>query len=185
MSTIPYTCTRCGYNTNEKFKMVRHFTERKTKCQGKINDIELTDFIKDKILANRIYRIPIVERLKTNHAKSKPIIDGNERHYIYLVKPRDNVAHNENVYKIGKTILREITTTFTRVNKYGRGTELILIAKCIDAHVLERDILDVFNNNFNRHTFGDEYFIGDCDDMVSIIFDMVKDQKLRFKNNQK
>ena len=53
----PYTCVRCGYNSNKKSNITNHF-KRKTECPGSENLIELTDEIKEHILKNRIYKIP-------------------------------------------------------------------------------------------------------------------------------
>lgn len=57
----PYVCIACGYNTDSKGAMRRHFgigNDRKKPCPKIANDIELTPEIKEYILANRIYRIP-------------------------------------------------------------------------------------------------------------------------------
>ena len=52
----PYTCARCNYVTKIKRDIKLHFT-RKTICP-KINDIELTDEIKESIIRDRIYHKP-------------------------------------------------------------------------------------------------------------------------------
>ena len=58
MKHEPYTCIRCGHFTPSKEVMRRHFFQRKTICPATSNDVELTDAIKNYILANRLYRIP-------------------------------------------------------------------------------------------------------------------------------
>ena len=52
-----YVCIRCGYKTLKKGN-IRHHFDRKNNCPGLVNDIELTPEIKEKILANRIYKLP-------------------------------------------------------------------------------------------------------------------------------
>jgi hypothetical protein len=62
MVTTPYTCPRCGHETPAKTKMRTHFA-RKNLCPGLINaSLQLTDEIKQHVLANRIY----VEKKQTD-----------------------------------------------------------------------------------------------------------------------
>lgn len=56
----PYTCICCGYETIYKTAMNTHLYTKKKPCPKIINDIELTDEIKQYILNNRIYKIPVV-----------------------------------------------------------------------------------------------------------------------------
>jgi hypothetical protein len=51
----PYTCPCCGYTTTNKTDMRRHLYSNIKSCPKLLNDIELTDEIKDYILANRVY----------------------------------------------------------------------------------------------------------------------------------
>lgn len=53
-----YTCIRCGYIIEFKSSMNKHLYKTKKQCPATSNDIELTNEIKDYILANRIYKIP-------------------------------------------------------------------------------------------------------------------------------
>ena len=53
MSRTPYTCPRCDYQTGHKYSMINHF-KRKNVCPD-VNDLELTDEIKQKILDSRVY----------------------------------------------------------------------------------------------------------------------------------
>ena len=57
MDFVPYTCIRCNYKTKFKSHMQNHFS-RKKPCPTSKNDIELTDYIKEKIMSGRIYHIP-------------------------------------------------------------------------------------------------------------------------------
>lgn len=57
MKHEPYACIRCGYSTEHKSKMKLHFS-RKKPCPATKNVIDVTDEIKEHILANRVYRIP-------------------------------------------------------------------------------------------------------------------------------
>jgi predicted RNA-binding Zn-ribbon protein involved in translation (DUF1610 family) len=51
-----YQCPRCGYDVNNKYCMRRHLYLSKNTCPALNNNIELTEDIKEYILANRIYK---------------------------------------------------------------------------------------------------------------------------------
>lgn len=59
-SRIPYTCCRCGYNTHDKTCMRYHLYTRKVKCPPQVDQIELTDAIKDSIMNERMFKLPFV-----------------------------------------------------------------------------------------------------------------------------
>ena len=52
----PYTCPRCGYKTGHKGHMQRHLFEKKDQCGTIIDDIDLTDEIKQHIVKYRVYK---------------------------------------------------------------------------------------------------------------------------------
>ena len=54
---INYCCPRCGYDTDQKGHMRKHLYITKKDCPGIINDIEMSDAVKEHILKNRIYKI--------------------------------------------------------------------------------------------------------------------------------
>ena len=80
--TIPYTCCKCDYQTNHRGSMINHF-KRKKPCPN-INNIELTDAIKQTILDCRMYHVtqPMIQERPT-------IINNN-----------NNTINNVNVYNI-------------------------------------------------------------------------------------
>jgi hypothetical protein len=170
MGVILYTCIRCDYKTDEKRNMKRHLYEKNKPCQSKKNKIELTDEIKEEIMNNRIYHIP---KPVTNISRPRIITNNEEYHYIYIVRPNENVLHNENVYKIGKTKLKSLELNISRLTSYGKGSELVYISQCNNCDILEREVIEEFNKKFNKHTFGTEYFIGNKYEMMKIIGDLV------------
>lgn len=63
----PYCCPRCNYQTPKKTYMDKHFYQTKKTCPGHMNNIELTEDIKQFILTNRIYKFttdPVLQSLK-------------------------------------------------------------------------------------------------------------------------
>ncbi len=165
--TPPYECIRCGYTTIQKARMRHHLYSKKNICPCLKNDIELTNEIKDKILINRKYVIP-------KKIVNKPEIINNEKeyHYIYMIRPRENVRHNENIYKIGKTKVKNPDINISRLISYGKGTEIIHISLCNNCDIVEREILEELNKKFDKHT-GNEYFIGDRCKILNIILEIV------------
>jgi hypothetical protein len=160
---VPYTCYRCGYTTDLKGNIRTHF-DRKKKCPALVNRIELTDEIINDILINRIYQIP-----KKTISIPNVINNIEECHYIYMLRPKENVSHNENVYKIGKTKVKNLDVNISRLTSYGKGTEIVCLNQCKNCDILEREILEEFNKKFDRHKFGNEYFIGDKYEMLKLI----------------
>src|SRR5271170_2163448 len=86
--------------------------------------------------------------------------------YIYLIREREFVRFNESVYKIGRTT----QTPNNRMSAYPKGSEVILTKKVINSTSLETVIINNFKKNFKLMTeYGNEYFLGDVDLMVTQI----------------
>ena len=58
---VLYKCPRCEYETNQKNMMRRHLYLLKKPCPGSTVPLELTNEIKEYILANRIWHPPLPE----------------------------------------------------------------------------------------------------------------------------
>lgn len=50
-----YCCPRCGYDTDKKPSMRNHLYKRGSLCPALKRNIELTEYVKEYIMANRIY----------------------------------------------------------------------------------------------------------------------------------
>lgn len=74
MPRTNYICPRCGYQTIQKNSMRDHLVKRKKACPPLKNDIELNEDIKQSILDNHIYNIPVV-------ANPMTIINQQINHY--------------------------------------------------------------------------------------------------------
>lgn len=92
--------------------------------------------------------------------------------YIYLVKEREFIKTNENIYKIGRS-KQENTKRFLQ---YPKGSELIIQARCIDCIKTEKILINIFKTKFiHRKDIGNEYFEGNVLIMQSIIHDLLFD----------
>ena len=96
--------------------------------------------------------------------------------YIYLVKEREFIKTNENIYKIGRS-KQENTKRFLQ---YPKGSELIIQSRCIDCIKTEKILINLFKTKFiHRRDIGNEYFEGNDIIMQSIIHDLLFNE---FKN---
>ena len=71
-----YLCPRCGYETNRKHNMQRHFSI-KVPCINPKSKISLTDEIKAEVLANRQYLDPDEMALTVKKASNSINISNN------------------------------------------------------------------------------------------------------------
>lgn len=56
----PYTCPRCGYNTTRKDFMRKHLQALQMPCAPTVSRVVVDDYVKDIVLAERIYAPPPV-----------------------------------------------------------------------------------------------------------------------------
>jgi len=61
-----YQCARCGYATRIKSNIKKHLYNVVKDCPVVLNDIELTDDVKEYILKNRVYRVQTNKTNQTN-----------------------------------------------------------------------------------------------------------------------
>lgn len=88
--------------------------------------------------------------------------------YIYLIKEREFIKTDEEIYKIGKTK----QTNNKRFSSYPKGSILILQVYNDEVDKLEKKLIKIFNKKFTHaESYGKEYFGGNCNDMQNIIFD--------------
>jgi hypothetical protein len=81
--------------------------------------------------------------------------------HIYLLQLDEH--KNKNIYKIGKTSHVKIKD---RIKQYPKNTNLIFSCNCIRISQLEKEIIDTFKIKFTKYSIGNEYFVGDVDDML-------------------
>jgi len=87
--------------------------------------------------------------------------------YIYILKEREFIKTNEDIYKIGKTRQDNLG----RFNNYPNGSSLYLQYFCNNSDFIELRIIDSFKENFiQRLDIGREYFEGNIDEMMNNIY---------------
>lgn len=84
--------------------------------------------------------------------------------YVYIIKEREFLKTNENIYKLGRTAQNGLK----RFNSYPKGSELIILRKCVDCKKYERELILLFKNKFIlRKDIGREYFEAEEDEIVN------------------
>ena len=86
--------------------------------------------------------------------------------YIYMLREREFIASNQDIYKIGRSSLENCI----RVVKYPKSSELISKNSCFDCHELENYLINLFKHKYvQRSDIGAEYFEGDVIQMQNDI----------------
>jgi hypothetical protein len=84
---------------------------------------------------------------------------------IYLLREREFIRMNENIYKIGRS--KHIKT---RMNSYPKGSVIELMIGCSNSIQSEKDLLAIFKTKYKQlKDYGAEYFEGDKLDMIATI----------------
>lgn len=93
--------------------------------------------------------------------------------YIYLLQEREFIRMKEPVYKIGRTSQEN----HKRFSQYPKGSVLLFQMICQDCQDMERKILNQFKEQFNHcKDLGNEYFEGDCKNMIDAIYTSIKNE---------
>ena len=90
--------------------------------------------------------------------------------YIYLLKEREFIKTNENIYKVGKTTQKNLD----RFKNYPRSSMLICQLICNNCNIIEREVLRIFRQSFiSRKDIGSEYFEGNYKNMINVIYSVI------------
>jgi len=91
--------------------------------------------------------------------------------YLYLIREREFLLRNENVFKIGATVQQTPSLQLDRLKKYKKGSQLLYTSICNHKTVfdLETKIKKAFKKQFQKHSDGYEYFIGNPIQMIICI----------------
>jgi hypothetical protein len=142
----PYTCICCGYETIYKTAMNTHFYNKKKHCPRIMNNIELTDEIKQYILNNRIYKIPVVSNITPVINNVTNIINNyNTINNIFFIENMNTIkefksVNFENKYKSLEYNNTDLINIINQINDICSGKqieELNLINLCEDGDLEE------------------------------------------------
>lgn len=117
--SIDYECCRCGYHTH-RLPLMRGHLYKKRPCPAAKSSIVLTDDIKEKILADRVYNPPVERAPQTRKGLSG---------FIYIIQLREHILLNQPIYTIGRT-----ADIFTRFDSYPKESKLLFM-EAVHNHV--------------------------------------------------
>lgn len=101
------------------------------------------------------------------------IINEDNTQYIYLLQVREFVNSGDPIYKVGMTRKKN----HERFNQYPKGSILLFQMICNNSRVIENKIINKFKENFNqRKDIGTEYFEGEYNNMINVIFSLIKSE---------
>ena len=93
---------------------------------------------------------------------------------IYLLKTREFVNSNQNVFKIGKSSKQGIS----RINQYPKGSVLYFLITVLNEDLIEHKIIELFSIQFiHKKEYGNEYFEGDYVEMIDKINFIIQENK--------
>jgi hypothetical protein len=195
MSSIIFNCKFCKYKTNKKFNLNRHITnkhidkiieieeeikEEIEEEEIKEEEIEKEEEIKEeeiyncvKCMLNFTSRQAKTIHIKKNNCIAKSI-NNETKEFIYLLQEREFIKTKEPIYKIGKTKQEKLK----RIKSYPNGSELLLYTVCNNCDEIEKTIINKFKSHFiHKKEFGNEYFKGDYNSMIYLIYDIIISSK--------
>ena len=86
--------------------------------------------------------------------------------YIYLIREREFIKTNEQIYKIGKSKQENCK----RTKSYPKGSILECVFRVDDCNQKEKDIISLLTTKYKRRRdIGNEYFEGDRNEMIKDI----------------
>lgn len=87
--------------------------------------------------------------------------------YIYLIREREFINNNKQIYKIGRTDSYDVRT---RLKDYPSDSEVLFFIKVKNSKDVEKRLLKEFDKYFeNKKKIGREYYQGNPDHMIVLI----------------
>lgn len=203
------------WKRNKKTKQAVNMTAEKTPVTTKsiVNNtppkiistkMHKKDIIKDFIVSETsLVNLPPPIIRTSPISKDTPVEDlpkyiptsyNSQKENIYLIKTKENISNNKNVYTIGTSVINlpksglkphrydtnkivadDTVDSVTKITPYGKGAELISIRQCINAKILETDIITELTKKFIK--IDEKSFQGDPYDIDDIIEDLVIQEK--------
>lgn len=147
--------------------------ENRTKISEKSAQIALISGNTDKVIGIMYFNLlKTCQKYLSESRRKKTGLesDSTKVSYIYLIREREFLNTNQNIYKVGRTT-QEPHNKIKRLQDYKKGSEIILVIKVPNEDVvsIEDTIKKEFKTTFKSHTDGCEYFEGDIDKMKRIV----------------
>jgi uncharacterized C2H2 Zn-finger protein len=162
-----FQCEKCS----KEYKTKKYFIIHQNKCIG-LNVLTCPKCMKIfSTYGNKS------AHMKKNNCKPKEILLNSNYcsititfNYIYLIKEREFIDNNKNIFKIGKTK----QTSNKRFSAYPKGSILLFHMICNDCDKIEIILINKFNQLFiKKQEIGNEYFQGNHMKMIETIYNTI------------
>ena len=179
-----YNCVKCDKN----YKTIKYFNNHQKNCNG-LNILSCSKcmfiFTSRQSKSNHIKKNNCIAKSIINNINNhqKFINNDNEtKEFIYLLQEREFIKTKEPIYKIGKTKQEKLK----RIKSYPNGSELLFYIVCNNCDEIEKTIINKFKSHFiHKKEFGNEYFMGDYNSMIYLIYDILSKKEDIKTNNCK
>jgi DNA-directed RNA polymerase subunit RPC12/RpoP len=160
-----------GYN-----KEIEKIIENKESFEIALNNLNNNNIknYKDLIITNKIIKNDNIKIIENNQI-NKPIIKNTSSQkevkklngFIYILKEREFIKTNENIYKIGKTSKDNVIDRF---KQYPNLSKLYGSWKISNVDEFEKLLKSAFKLKFNnKNEIGTEYYEGNIEEMIKSI----------------
>lgn len=93
--------------------------------------------------------------------------------YVYLIREREHIRMNEEIYKLGKTTQEPNS----RLAGYPKNSEVVLYMDVPNCHTTEKNLMNEFDERFiSRRDIGREYYEGDLNHMKRTFMDVASSE---------
>jgi hypothetical protein len=184
-----YNCVKCDKN----YKTKKYFNYHQKNCNG-LNILSCSKcmfiFTSRQAKSNHIKKNNCIAKSIINNINNQQHFinndnnDNENKEFIYLLQEREFIKTKEPIYKIGKTKQEKLK----RIKSYPNGSELLLYTVCNNCDEIEKTIINKFKGHFiHKKELGNEYFMGDYNLMIDIIYNIIRTSKTEdikdFKDN--
>ena len=182
-----YNCVKCDKN----YKTIKYFNHHQKNCNG-LNILSCSKcmftFTSRHSKSNHIKKNNCIAKSIINNINQQHFINNNNdndnKEFIYLLQEREFIKTKEPIYKIGKTKQEKLK----RIKSYPNGSELLLYTVCNNCDEIEKTIINKFKSHFiHKKEFGNEYFMGDYNSMIYLIYNIIissKKEDIKDNNNK-
>ena len=144
------------------------------------NNFTLRKYLKNEYFeGNYVLMMNLIYSFIIKHNESNELIKNincevfEKNNYIYLLREREFIKLNQEIYKIGMTT----KSNYHRFLQYPKNSELLFQMKCNNCVKNEKTILKKFGEKYiNQTDIGSEYFEGNAIEMINIIYDVIMNE---------
>lgn len=160
----------CSKPFSRKDNLKKHIISRKCALSNTEKLWECQEVMRNKRITIQNIQTQTINNV-TIERQSNEVVDVLDENYIlnyiYILREREFIKTNEQIYKVGKTTKR----AFKRFNQYPNGSKLEFMISVDDCDSKEKIIKEIFTSTFTKvNQIGQEYFEGNIDEMKDVMY---------------